>query len=578
MAKFGFKSDTVELVRWLKKRKTSMEQRREPFEALWKTLREYYEPTLGKGLLDGDDDQNAAMREDENILNTTPRLLLHRMGAGLQSGITNQSRRWFNFAALEKDLHKQKSVRAWLDETAETVSSVMNRSNVYPALDEIYLYLGLFGTAAGIIYPDEDAHVHIRVVDIGDFWLGDDKRGRVTSLLETISMTYEQMEEEFGESWLPERIKDQIKSGKSDQRQTVYHLVQKHTRPDLVKDIKKDREYMSIYWIEGTASHDSNDGILAIRSFSYNPIIAPRWATNGSVYGIGCGQLGLGDTKQLQQLEEDKLRLVELEVDPPMAAPASLKGESIQTGAGGVTYYGDMGKGIPISRLYETRQQIQPLLEAINATEQRLRQTFYADLFALMINMNLQPKQMTAREVNELSSEKVALLGPILTRLNVDLLNPLVDAMFAISVENGLLQEAPDMIKGQELKVEYVSSLHVEQAAASRLTGLYRIAEFVGSLAQMAPQALDKIDFDEMVDVAATSMVEFGVVRDDEEVKAIRQARYKQQVEAQQAQMQAQQAKDMSIAAKNMAETPIGDNGGTALDAVLTRGQSGAKQ
>lgn len=574
MARFSFKSNTNELRTWLNKRKSSLEKRRQPFEALWKELREYYEPTLGKGLLEGDPEQVASQRDDEKILNTTPRLLLHRMAAGLQSGITNQSRRWFNFAAIDKNLQEYAAVREWLDKTAEAVSSVMNRSNVYPALDQTYLHLGQFGTSAGIIYPDEEATVHVSMVDAGDYWLGDDKRGRVTSILERKSMTLDQIVEEFGKGWTPDRIHERIKQGRGDERETVLHLVQKHIRPDLVKDIAKDRKFMSIYWLDGQGRGDHNDGILAIRSFSYNPIIAPRWWTNNSVYGIGCGQLGLGDTKQLQQLEADKLRLVELEVDPPMQAPASMKGTPIETGAGGLSYYGDFqGKGAPVTRLFETRQQIQGLLEAIASTEQRLRQTFYADLFALMINLNMRPKQMTAREVNELSSEKVALLGPILTRLNTDLLNPLVDAVFAIAIEQGLVEEAPPILQGQELKVEYVSSLHVEQAAASRLTGLYKIAEFTGMLAQIAPSAVDKLDVDQMVDVAATSLVEFGVVRDDKKVAALRQVRHEQEVQMAQAQAQAQQAKQMASAAKDLSQTPVGQ-GGTALDAILTGGRA----
>lgn len=573
MPGFTFKSNTQELRTWLDKRKSSLEDRRSPFEPLWRDLRKFYEPTIGKGLLDGDTDQAAAMREDENILNSTPRLLLHRMGAGLQSGITNQARRWFNFAAIDKKLTEYSAVREWLDKTAETVSSLMNRSNVYPALDQTYLHLGQFGTAAGIIYPDEDTHVHVRMDDAGNFWLGEDKRGRVTTLMERIPMTLDQVVEEFGNGWTPERIRERIKNGKGDERVTIWHLIEKHTRPDLIKDIAADRAFASIYWCEGEAHQDLNHGILAIRSFSYNPIIAPRWSVNGSAYGIGVGQLGLGDAKQLQQLEADKLKIVELEVDPPMAAPSSMKGEAIHTGAGGITYYGDgMGqRGVPIARLFETRQQVQGLLEAINATEQRLRSTFYADLFAMMISLNMQPKTMTAREVNELSSEKVALLGPILTRLNTDLLNPLVDAVFAIAIEQGLIDEAPEVLQEQELRVEYVSSLHVEQAAASRLTGLYKIAEFVGILANIVPSAVDKLDGDQMVDVAAASLVEFGVVRDDKHVAAIRQARHEQEVQMAQQEAQIRQMQGVARATKDMAQTPVGQ-GGTLLDAVAGGG------
>ena len=189
----------------------------------------------------------------------------------------------------------------------------------------------------------------------------------------------------------------------------------------------------------------------------------------------------------------------------------------------------------------------------------------------MMINLNLQPKPMTAREVNELSGEKVALLGPILTRLNNDLLNPLVDAVYAIAIDKGAVAEAPEMLQGQELKVEYVSSLHVEQAASSRLSGLYRIAEFTGALAQFKPNVVDKLDADEMLDVAAKVLVEHGVVLDDDEVQHIRAARAKQAQAAMQAEMQAKQMPAMARAAKDLGQTPLGN--GNALEAALSAQQ-----
>ena len=76
-----------------------------------------------------------------------------------------------------------------------------------------------------------------------------------------------------------------------------------------------------------------------------------------------------------------------------------------------------------------------------------------------------------------------------------------------------------------------------------------------------------------MVDVAATGLVEFGVVRDDKKVAALRQARHEQEVQMAQAQAQAQQAKQMASAAKDLSQTPVGQ-GGTALDAILTGGRA----
>lgn len=569
MAKHGYKSDVAALKRWLGKRKTSLEAQRLPMETVWKEIRQYFEPNLGKALLEGDAETIAARRDDEKIVNTTPRILLHRMNAGLQSGITNQSRQWFRLQTIDKKFSEYAEVRKWLDNVTELLTGMMNRSNFYQALDQIYLHLGL-GTACAVVCEDEEHGVHVRNVDEGAYWIATDRRGRVNVLMERLELSIDQLVEEFGEGWVPDELLERRKNGRNEDKHVVFHYVGPHNA-DLIKDILPGRPYVSVYWLDGKIN-DANDGILAIRSYSYNPIIAPRWSVFGSVYGIGACHIGLADAKQLQQLEADKLRIVELEVDPPMAAPSSMKGMPIDTGAGGISYYPDtMQRGVPVQRLFETRQNLEAVVMAIRDTEERLKQTFFADLFAMMINQNMRPKQMTAREVNELSGEKVALLGPILTRLNNDLLNPLVDAVFALAIDQGMIPEAPRILQGQELRVEYVSSLHVDQAATSRLSGLYRILEFAGGIAQFNPQIVDKLDTDEMVDIAARALVENGVVRDDKDVQQIRAARADAEAKAAQAEQQARMAPAMAKAAKDLSQAPVGDS--NMLEATLAQGQ-----
>ena len=562
-----FKTDTSELVQWLDKRQASLARAREPMEPVWKDIRLYFEPTLGKALVEGDPNQRTADRDDRLILNSTSRIVLGRMAAGLQSGITNQSRQWFKLNSLDQRTKEMAAVRQWLDETTDTCSGILNRSNAYPALDQTYRYLSEFGTSAGVVYADEETDVHIYLADTGSYWLAENRRGRVETMSYLRQMTLAQIREEFGESALPASFRERIRNGRQEDLEKVRCHICRND-PDRFLDLDPARPFASVYYLDATRDNGA-DGILAIRSFGYNPILAPRWEVYDSVYGIGPAHHGLGDAKQLQSLEEDKLRVIELEVNPPMLVPDSMKNEAIDTGPGGITYYKDIGgNGKPtVGRLFDTHGQLQPVLLAIADTEARLNRTFYADLFAMMINLQTQPKPMTAREVNELSGEKVSLLGPILTRLNTDLLDPLIDAVFAIAIENGLVKEAPPVLRGKPLRVEYVSSLHVEQAATTRLSGLYRIAEFAAGIAKFNPNIVDKLDTDQMVDIAATSLTENGVVRDDDKVAQLRHERVAQAQQAQQAELQAKYAPAMARAAKDLSQTPIGD--GTALDAAL---------
>ncbi len=567
MPKFSFKADTAALKTWLEKRKASLESARTPIESVWLDVRKHFEPYLGKCLLEGDPNQRNAEREDEKILNTEPRLLLHRMGAGLQSGITNQARQWFKFSVLDKQLAEVATVREWLDKATESVQATMNRSNVYAALDQIYMHLGM-GTACAIAVPDPETQIHLHIIDEGAYWIAENRRGRVETLLRRIDMTVGNLVEEFGEGWLPDQISERVKAGRLEERVIVWNLVCRN-EPKRFPDIAADRLFASVYWLDGMT--DPNNGIIAIRSFGYNPIIAPRWSVFGSAYGVGTCILGLADAKQLQALELDKLKLVAAEVDPAMVAPASMKGEPVNTGPGGLTFEPDQGlggrqNGGGVRRLFETRQQLQAVLLAIEATEKRLGRTFYSDLFSMMLNLNMAPKQMTAREVNELSAEKVALLGPILTRLNTDLLDPLVDAVFAICSENGSLPPPPPIFEGVTFKTEYVSSLHIEQMSATRMSGMFKLVEFVGGIAQFKPDIMDKIDFDQMADIAAQSFTEHGVVRDDKDVTAIRQQRAQTEQQALRAEQITKAIPATAKAARDLSQAPLGT--GSALDAV----------
>jgi len=155
------------------------------------------------------------------------------------------------------------------------------------------------------------------------------------------------------------------------------------------------------------------------------------------------------------------------------------------------------------------------------------------------------------------------MLGPVLERLNGELLDPLIDRTFAIMARRGLLPEPPEELQDVELKVEYISIL----AQAQRLVataGIERLSTFVGGLAGVKPEVLDKFDADQTVDEYAQALgTPPTMIRSDIEVEKIRAGRAEKEQMAQMAAM-AEPALQASQAAKNMSETDV--NGVSALD------------
>jgi len=172
-----------------------------------------------------------------------------------------------------------------------------------------------------------------------------------------------------------------------------------------------------------------------------------------------------------------------------------------------------------------------------------IRQAFYVDQLLLGNGPS-----MTATEVLQRNEEKMRLLGPVLGRLQSELLQPIISRAFALLLRSGLLPPAPEQLQGQDIDIEYVSPL----AKAQKLTDLQSMLrgfEVMMQVAEIAP-VMDYLDTDRLVQylVEVTGMPA-RVIRSEEEVAKVR--RQKQEQEAQQAQMQ--QAMMESEQAKNVA-------------------------
>lgn len=592
------------LLKWARTVKSGLERERTRLEGLWRDIRNNFEPTLGRAL---DDERNvndsAAKRADEKILNSKSRDVVSRLSSGLQSGITNQARQWFRLVdkAAKSDQDHPAQARKAIDTATEMLQSAIAGSNIYTSLISIYKRLGQFGTACALLLPDEFSTVRLDVIDEGAYWISQDRRGRVCTLLRRCDWTVRQIVEEFGEDIVPEVLAKDYREGRTEDFKRVWHLVTPTMEvPRGQRGVFANHPFASLYWIE---DGDRGREILAVRGWDYNPIIAPRWDTpTGSVYGLGLGQKALPDAKELQELEKKKLKIVAQEADPPMAAPESMRSSRISLNPGSITFFkegvgGQGGAHIPIQPIDARPKRLDYVLQAIQEVEQRLGRLFFEDLFAMLlqIQMGAGKRQMTATEVSELASEKIALLGPILTRLNHDLLHPLVGGVYSICLADA--QQRLDSIIGRELMgygtgaeevlaeadrfrslaevdeleldVEYTSTLHIEQLANSRTSGVVRLLEYASMIANMDPQSLDNLDLDQAVRLGAKSYMEFGIIRDEKDVQTIREGRAaqaEQQMQMAQAKnnadVQAQQAKilkdvgDAQAEAGGMALTP----------------------
>jgi hypothetical protein len=132
---------------------------------------------------------------------------------------------------------------------------------------------------------------------------------------------------------------------------------------------------------------------------------------------------------------------------------------------------------------------------------------------------------ITATEVAERHEEKLLMLGPVLERLQNELLSPLIDVAFDYANRANILPEPPPELQGADLKVEFISVLAQAQRAVAA-QGVDRLLATVGQLAALKPEVLDKIDFDQAIDDYGDMYgVNPKIVVPDDQVAALRQER-----------------------------------------------------
>lgn len=515
------------------------------YEAIYKDIRDYLAPRTARfpGELTND-----PTRQDGKIIHSGPRFAVRTLASGMQSGVTSPMRPWFKLGLPDPELEKFQPVKEWLYMVEFLIREVLGRSNIYDRLKSLYGTTGTYGT--GCFFVDEDDDDIIRGYDfpIGSFRLATGPNNRVNTMFRDVTFTTEQMVQKFGAK-APETCRLAYDRGDYYSRYSVVHIVEPNYQYTEGSALSERKKFASV-WFDPTRS--AEESILKYSGYDYNPMMGVRWDLLGEdTYGIGCGEIALGDNKQLQLMEKRKLQGIDKNVTPPMVADASLRNQRTSMLPGDTTYVnGLIATGNQGYRpAYQVNPYINELREEIQAVSMRIDEAFHKNLFQTIIDLGDQPN-ITATQINALREEKLLMLGPVLERLNDELLGPLIDTVFYKLQVAGMLPPPPEEIQGMPLRIEYISVL----AQAQKAMGIGNIERYIGfvmNVSQLDPTARHKLNTLEAVDAYADAIaVPPKLVNPNDYVAQMAQA------EQQQAQMAnaAAMAEPVSNAAKNISQ------------------------
>jgi hypothetical protein len=467
----------------------------------------------------------------------------------MMSGMTSPARPWFRLTTAIPEIDGQGDVKLWLAQCQKIMLDIFARSNTYRSLHSMYEEIAAFGTGASIILPDFDNVVHHYPLTTGEYCIATNYKGEVDTLYREFQKTVQEVVGEFGYENCSNSTKSLYDRGSLDAWITIVHAIEPRSARDPSKSDSKNMPWKSCYFeLNGERSQ-----YLRESGFKKFPAVCPRWSTTGGdIYGNSPGMEALGDIKQLQHEQLRKAQAIDFKTKPPLQVPTSMKNRDVETLPGGISFVDMNSPSGGIKTAFEVNLDLSHLLADIGDVRERIRGSFYADLFLMLANQN--NSNMTATEVAERHEEKLLMLGPVLERLQNELLDPLIEITFDQMMEAGIVPPPPQVLQGVNLNVEYVSML----AQAQRAVGTNSIDRFMGTLGQVAqykPEVLDKVNTDIWADQYADLLgVDPEILVQADQVAAIR----KQRAQAQQQASQMEQLNQASTAAKNLGQTPTG--------------------
>lgn len=545
----------------------TLESRRQAWEPFWKEVMEFCFPARN---FDPKKDQGKDKRPKVNF-NNRAALDVNVASAGFLGYTANRRQIWSKLQFEDLAMMKQYMVADWLEECERILYATFSRFGLYEALSEVVPDGHTVGTAVLYIEDLGQGRVAYQARHPLSVWIAENGAGEVDTVLEEIPMTNKAVVERFGKDRVSDRINDALDKDPFGVV-SIRHLVipkDERYRAYAKRPFDSKMPYSSI-WIDPT-----ENSILDAGGYWELPHAVWRYMKNaGEEYGRSPGQNALGDIMAGNQMTRSRIRLGNLIADPTMLVDEGLEGQD--TVIPGHHIYREnredtiepvpIGANYPITKDNEERQDA--LIDA----------HFNVPIYLMLQQME---RQMTAREVIERTGEKAAILGPISGRYEREVLQKVVRRTFNILMRNGKLPPPPAAVlqarEKAQIKIEFLGFLAQLQQRYYQTTGINATLAYIGAVGQMFPEATDWVDQDKlMVEGMESAGAPASVIREEDDVKKLREERLRAQAQMQQQAAQMQQEQTMVQNADKLGKKPEDGSPLANMGEALAMAQGGA--
>ena len=499
-----------------------LEDDRKPFEEVWSDIIEYIIPRR----TEVQESAAKGVQNDEKIFDGTAPNALKRLSDGLQGQLISSNYKWFALRMEAPQLGEIPVIRQWLQLLEPAMYGLLGRSNFYRQMNEYFMDAGSFGTAT--IYSTFDrrrGRLNFSTRHPKEVFLSQDQYGQIDKVIRRFEMSAKNWVVQFDD--VDTEIEQAAKTN-PESLFPVLHAVYARMDRDPNKQDVLNMPWSSQYV---DAMHKK---IVRKSGYFSNPYHTWRFYKNSDeTYGRSPSWNALADVKALNVYAKTGIWAAQMSVIPPMWIPEELKGR-VRFVPGGNTY-GDDPARKPEPLITNIKYGIG--IDREERTQKQIRDHFMVDFFLLPHELNT--PQRTAFETRTMKEEKTVALSPTINGLESESLDTILDRVFDIGMEEGMLPPPPpillQILGGARVKIDYMGPL------AQLIRQFFRNQPYRNTLQEMMPvfqlqpAAMDNYDWDDWShNIGEGNDLPVTSIRSPEEVAQIREQRLAEQQRQQQ--------------------------------------------
>ena len=551
--------ENEELLKNLQTRWAQLKDNRAKFEPDWTEAQNYADNVVMNWGKPGEI-PSRAKRYTSKPFNYNKTLVAGILGYAISPSLV-----WFKLSLENPDLLRGYGVKDWLENCEKELLAMFNRSNFYKETNPAIKDSTCIGHGTLFIDEGKDLRMRFTHFPANEIFLDVNAYGEIDTCFRWYADTLRNIVAFFDEDNVCDSMREAYQN--QDRWNDSYEILmcvypRENYNPDM-KD-SKNMPFACVY------IDLANHHILQESGFNEFPFAVFEWERySGWAYSSSPAQDAMPDIKALNIIKKSSLQIAQTSAEPPMLASQEM--HDIDLSPRGITYKPTKDATLEPVR---TGENYPITLQELANYEQAVKDWFYVDYF-----LALQEKQgnMTATEVMELQGEKAATLTTFIVNLQ-DFLSNIITRSFQMLMRAGSLPPPPTelMQNGAVIKIDFTGPLAQNQKKHHQMGGTVQALSAIGPIMQMFPAAGDFIDGDELMRSTMEGMgMPQNIIREENDVQKLREARAKAEAEAQAQQQQMEMAQTLMQNADKIAQAAQEEPGMTGINRQLAGGMNG---